>query len=116
MGVVGPGNPGLWKSQAKASVFSPIRKGEGEGWSSWRCLPPLRLSSFESLDLKSKCVARCVYVGWGHSFCDLRGKALRRGKTGDSREASSPPRPHLPSFHHSHHPALTRRSGHRKEP
>lgn len=103
-GVGGPGNPGLWKSQTRASVFSSVKR---EGWTSRRCLRTLAFVIFQVPRLKKVNEFACVYVGWGHSFCDFRGKALGRGKTGDSSEASQlTPGPHLPSSHYSHLRAL----------
>lgn len=73
MRVVGLGNPGLRKSQSRASVFSSVKREEGRVGPAFQ---PWRLSSCESLDLKSLArVCVCVCVGWGHSFCNLRDKA-----------------------------------------
>lgn len=64
MGVGGPGNPGLWKSQTGASVFSSVKRGGRKGWTSWRCLTALAFVIFGVSQLKkSACVRVFMWVG-----------------------------------------------------
>ena len=105
MRVGGLGNPGLRKSQSRASVFSSVKREEGRVGPAFQ---PWRLSSFESLDLKSLmcvcvcvCVCACVFVWVGDTaFVISEPKRIEGKDWGFQRRqlTQGAPPPLLPSL------------------